>query len=157
MVDRERNVAANQGRLEVSLRFAERYYVTTRETPRYARKPAWRRCPRSSSFPYSASKPSVIKRREEEKSGVLAFMSQNTRERSFGVITRERISIAMEPCSHKIEELDRNLESAIGASRADVRGFLEVCKVRESGLGGVCMYEGRGLYEEGLTYDRFPC
>jgi hypothetical protein len=46
-------------------------------------------------------------------------MSQDARERSFRVITRERISIAMEPCSHKIEELDGNLESAI----PDVRGF----------------------------------
>jgi hypothetical protein len=82
------------------------------------------------------------------KIGVLAFMPQNTRERSFGVVTRERISIAMEPYSHKIEELDRNLESAIGASRADVRGFLEVCKVRNRDLG-VYVY-GRGLYEEDL-------
>jgi hypothetical protein len=103
MVDRERNVAANQGRLEVSLRFAERYHVTTRETPRYARKTAWGRSPRSSSllpFRYSRASPAspapANPKKEEEKIGVLAFMSQDARERSFRVITRQGISIAVE-------------------------------------------------------------
>jgi hypothetical protein len=92
--------------------------------------------PLSSPFRYNRANPAspaqASPKKEEEKSGVLAFMSQNTRERSFGVVTRERISIAMEPYSHKIEELDRNLESAIGAVKADVRG---ICKVWISGLG----------------------
>lgn len=108
------------------MRFDERGYVKTHENPRCAEKRPGNDLNVPPLIPYSPSKPSAIKRerrRKEEKSGVLAFMSQDTRERPFGVVTRERISIAVRPYSHKIEQLDGKLESAIGALRADVRGL----------------------------------
>jgi hypothetical protein len=95
---------------KVSLQFAERYHVTLQENPRYAEKRPGDDVHVPPLFRTAQASPAQS-RKEKKKGGVLAFMSQDARERSFGVITRQRISIAMEPYPHKIEGLKGNLPS----------------------------------------------